>query len=335
MLIGNLLRTFMMCTRLSPRDTRKKINVTFVLKHLLLLLLLFFIYSNYTAWAQTNITLEGTINNIPPASPKNIHLYSYYGNELSEIDSASVNEQGTFKIELTPILHQGLYELGFDSKNTASIVLSSEENNVTIQADYKQFIANDIIVINSRENDACRVLLNEMNRFLSGMKRLNYMKVKISTVDPLFVRKTKAIEDKITLHIQEHNEQLILIKESYPYTFASEVLVSLYLWPQMTDHPAVKNSYDNERAFMHEYFFEFVDFSDERIIYSPALAEKYVIYLNDYTHHTPEGFKNSADLILSKAKANSVILDFTIGYLIDVFVEKGDCQIILALNFYI
>ena len=36
-------------------------------------------------------------------------------------------------------LHQGLYELGFDSKNTASIVLSSEENNVTIQAGYKQF----------------------------------------------------------------------------------------------------------------------------------------------------------------------------------------------------
>ena len=72
------------------------------------------------------------------------------------------------------------------------------------------------------------------------MRRLDYMKKMISTVDPFFVRKIKAIEDKITLHIQENNEQLILIKESYPYTFASEVLVSLYLWPQMTDHPAIR-----------------------------------------------------------------------------------------------
>ena len=79
---------------------------------------------------------------------------------------------------------------------------------------------------------------------------------------------------------------------------------------------------------MHDYFFEFVDFSDERIIYSPALAEKCVIYLNDYTDHTLEGLKNSTDLILSKAKPNSVILDFTIAYLIDVFVEKGPEELV-------
>ncbi len=277
--------------------------------------------------AQTNITLEGTINNKSSALFENIHLYSQYGNELSEISSASVDIHGKFKIELPPTLYQGVYELGVDSKHITSIVLSPEEKNITIHitipADDKQLTANDIIVINSRENDASRVLLKEINRFQGEMNRLYYMKAKISNVDPFFVRKTKTIEDKISLLFHDHNEQLILIKESYPYTFVSEVLVSLYLWPQMTDHPEIKNSYDNKRAFIHDYFFEFVDFSDERIVYAPTLAKKYFIYLKDYTHNTHEGFKNSVDLILSKAKANSAILDFTIRYLTDAFVGKG------------
>lgn len=316
-----------MYTRLNSADKRKT-AVPFVLKQALLLFLLFSLYNNCAALAQTDRILDGTIDNAPPASPENIHLYAYYGNELTEICSAPVDKQGKFKIELPPTLHQGLYELGFDSKRTASLVLSPEEKEVTIQTDYNQFMANDIVVIDSRENDACRVLLNEMNQFLSGMNRLTQMKGEISTVDPFFVRKTKALEDKVNLHIQEHNEQLILIKESYPYTFTSEVLISLYLWPQMTDHPAHKHNYDNKRAFMHDNFFEFVDFSDERIIYSPVLSEKYAIYLNDYTHHTPEGFKNSVDLILGKAKVNSVILDFTIRYLIDIFVGKGPEELV-------
>lgn len=45
--------------------------------------------------------------------------------------------------------------------------------------------------------------------------------------------------------------------------------------------------------------------------------------MNEFTHHTPEGFKDSVDLILNKTSDNIVILDFTTKYLIDVFVEKG------------
>ncbi|MFQ5965455.1 MAG: peroxiredoxin family protein, partial [Candidatus Scalinduaceae bacterium] len=229
---------------------------------------------------------------------------------------------GDFKLEIKDTLQQGLYKIGLDQTNAASIVLSGEKD-IGIKADYVQLKADKVTIINSRENEAYRVLLNEWNWMGGRMVSLNIEKSQISVVDPLYVRKTKAIEDRIRSLIQEHNVHLLLIKESYPDTFMAEVLVNLSLVPQLTDHPDLKDSYDNERAFMHDYFFEFIDFDDEGIIYTPFLQKKYFTYLDKYTHHTAEGFKDSVDLMLGKAEANSAVLEFTLEYLIDTFHNKG------------
>ncbi|MCP4457296.1 MAG: TlpA family protein disulfide reductase [Cytophagales bacterium] len=153
--------------------------------------------------------------------------------------------------------------------------------------------------------------------------RLNIEKAQISTVDPFFTRKTKAIEEKVRLVMQDHNVNLMIIKDTYPDTFMSEVLVSLSLMPLRIDHPDLEDKYDNERAFMHDYFFEYIDFDDERMIHSPFLAKKYFTYLDQYSHHTSQGLKDSVDLLLAKAEVNSEVYDFTIQYLIDTFHKKG------------
>ena len=288
----------------------------------IILVLLFFSYTGHTAESQTGITIEGNITNIPSGSSNIIHLYSYYGSDLSEYASASMNEQGGFRLEIKDTLQQGLYKIGLDQTNAATIVLSGEEN-IDIKADYGQLKADRITVTNSRENEAYRALLNEWKRLANKMAGLSIEKSQISTVDPFYVRKAKDIENKMRSIIEEHNVHLLYIKESYPDTFMAEVMVNLSLVPQLTDHPDLEDSYDNERAFMHDYFFEFIDFDDEGIIYTPFLAKKYFGYLDKYTHHTPEGFKDSVGLMLAKAEANSVVYDFTIQYLIDTFHKKG------------
>lgn len=303
-------------------NKRKKIKMAYGLSHGILLILLFLTYTNYALGVQTNLTIQGNITNAPSDSHKIIHLYSYYGSELSEIASVSINEQGDFKLEVKGSLQEGLYKIGIDQTNAANIVLS-EENEITIKADYGQLRADRITVTNSRENEAYRVLLNEWNRMGSKMVSLNIEKSRISTVDPFFTRKTKDIDDKMRLIVEEHNVNLLSIKETYPDTFMADVLVSLSLIPQLTDHPDLKDRYDNERAFLHDYFFEYIDFDDERIIYTPFLEKKYFTYLDQYTHHTPEGIKGSVDLLLGKAEANSAVRGFTLEYLIDTFQKKG------------
>ncbi len=284
--------------------------------------LLSFIYTNLALGVQTNLTIKGNITNIPLDSSNRIHLYSYYGSELSEDASAPVNEQGDFKFEITNMLQQGLYKIGIDKKNAASIVVSGEEE-MSIKADYGQLKVDKITVTNSRENEAYRVLLNEWNRMAGKMVSLNIEKSQISTVDPFFRQKTKAIEEKVRLIFQEHNVNLLYIKDTYKDTFMSDVLVNLSLIPLRTDHPDIKDRYDNERAFMHDYFFEFIDFGDVRMIHTPFLAKKYFTYLDQYTHHTAEGLKDSVDLMLTKSEANSAVREFTLEYLIDAFNNKG------------
>jgi peroxiredoxin len=303
-------------------NRRKNIKAACGLSHGILLFLLFLTYTNFAVGAQTGIIIKGNITNIPTNSPKLVHLYSYYGIELSEDASASVNEQGDFKLEIKDTLQQGLYKIGLDQKNAASIVLSGEKS-ISIKADYGQLKADRITVTNSRGNEAYRVLLNEWKRLANKMAGLSIEKSQVSVVDPLYVGKTKDIEDKMRLVIEEHNVHLLYIKETYPDTFMAEVLVNLSLVPQLTDHPDLKDSYDNERAFMHDYFFEYIDFDDERIICTPFLQKKYFTYLDKYTHHTPEGIKDSVGLMLAKAEANSAVREFTLEYLIDTFNNKG------------
>ncbi len=303
-----------------PEKEKKGVTYSFSLS--ILLTLLFLTSTNSSLGVQTSLTIKGNITNIPPASSKLIHLYSYHGSELSDVASATVNEQGDFSIEIKDILHQGLYKIGFDKTNAASIVISGDEG-ISIKADYGQLKADNITVINSRENEAYRGLLKEWNRMAGKMVSLNIEKAQISTVDPFFTRKTKAIKEKVRLIFQEHNVNLMIIKDTYPGTFMSDVLVSLSLIPRQIDHPDLEDKYDNERAFMHDYFFEYIGFDDERIIHTPFLAKKYFMYLDQYSNHTNQGLKESVDLLLAKAEANSEVYDFTVQYLIDTFHKKG------------
>ncbi len=59
------------------------------------------------------------------------------------------------------------------------------------------------------------------------MVSLNIEKSQVSVVDPFYVRRTKDIENKMRLVIEEYNVHLLYIRESYPDTFMEEVLVNL------------------------------------------------------------------------------------------------------------
>ncbi len=171
-------------------NRRKDIKVAYGLSLGFILFSLFFSYTGHTAEAQTGITIKGNITNIPPVSSNIIHLYSYYGNELSEDASASVNEQGDFKLEIKDTLQQGLYKIGLDQTNAANIVISGESEMV-IKADYMQLKADNVTVTNSRENEAYSVLLNEWKRLANKMAGLSIERSQVSVVDPFYVKKIK------------------------------------------------------------------------------------------------------------------------------------------------
>lgn len=272
------------------------------------------------------ITIQGIITNIPPDSSDDIHLYAFYGKELSKIESTLVNEHGEFVFKLNDTLKQGLYKIGLDKINSATIVLS-ETSDIIIKADYRLLQADKIIVVNSRENNAYRKLLIVWNLLQKKMVKIDALKKNFSHKDPSIIQKRDVIDENIRRLVQEYNVDLLTIRANYPETFTSEVVINLSLLPQLADHERLNERYDDEPAFLRDYFFEFIDFSDDRIIHTPFLAEKYSTYLDQFTLRTPEDLKNSVDLILNKAGINSVVHDFTINFLITFFNKRGVAEL--------
>ena len=302
--------------------------------HGLILLFTFLFLLTYNSHAvsdQAGHTIEGVITNLPQGSYKSIYLYRYRDGKLAQSHSTPLNEQGGFELNIK-YLQGGLYKIGVDPVNSAFIVVSDKESDMVIKSDFAELKADTVDVEGSidniLENDAYRTMRKERARFAGRMGSLNSEKFQISTVDRRFTQKTGELDNKIRLLIRDHNSQLSLIKESYPDTFASEVMYNLSRLPQLSEHTEVKDEYDNERAFMHNFFFEFVDFADERIIHGPFLKDKYVAYLKGYTHHNLEGLKDSVDVILGEAKINEKVLRFTMQVLIDEFDQKGPAELV-------
>ncbi|MDR4498765.1 MAG: redoxin domain-containing protein [Candidatus Scalindua sp.] len=268
------------------------------------------------------LTIKGIITHVPPDSSSDIHLYTFYGKELSKIESTRVNDRGEFVFKLMDTPKQGLYKIGLDKQNSATIVLS-QTGDLLIKADYRLLQADKIIVVNSRENNAYRKLLKVWNQMQKKMVKIDYLKNSLSHKDPFIMQKRNVIDENIRRLIQDYNVDLLTIKGDYPKTFTSEVLINLSFLPQLADHEQLEKTYDSEQAFLHDYFFEFIDFSDDRIIRTPFLAEKYSTYLAQFTDHTPERLKDSVDMILNKAVRNSTVHDFTIEFLINLFSKRG------------
>ena len=245
---------------------------------------------------------------------------------VNKVVSTSLNKQGGFVFKLKDTLKQGLYKIGLDKQNAATIILG-KETDIYVTSDYGLLKSNVLYVANSPENEAYKKLLSLCNRMQKKMIKINDLKNKISKNDPFIKQKINVIDENIRGFIQDYNVDLFTIQANYPETFTSEALIKLSLLPQLIDFNSVNDRYDNEIDFLQDYYFEYIDFSDERIIRTPLLADKYNTYLTHFIQHSSEELKDSVDIILNKASSNSTIYDFTVQFLIDIFNKRGHSEL--------
>ncbi len=268
------------------------------------------------AFSQSTI-IEGTILNYN-AAPRPVYLFSFYGSRLQKIDSAMTDVRGKFRILASHVDHTGIYKVGTDKRKSSSVIIKKNEKKIVLTFSFEN-LGQDIL-ISSREDEAYRETMKIYEVFRMNMDSIKNISSAISVVDSFYARKTKAAEYAMNNWIREFNTSLSDIKTRYKNTFAADVLCSLYMIPQRV---ALNENYDNDRAYLHDHFFGYMDFSNDQIIYIPALVEKYLIYLEQYTDHSPAGFQESVDLIVRQARANKRVEDFTIEYLLNLFSERG------------
>lgn len=265
-----------------------------------------------------DLVISGTIKNTP-----NIKLFLALqkGNEPQLIDSTLTDTKGNFVFALKDGYKQGVYKL-WNTKEKAAPIIIGKEEKLNLAATLEELNDGFVQIISSKENDAYAVLTNFFKLYNSEVDSLQHLLNQLSRFDPQYETQRKKIKSSYSNSIQRYNNSVRLLPSMFSGTFASEVLCPLYLVADRSEFDFGKN-FDTDEAFQHAHFFEYVNFSDPRIINTATYEMKLFTYLDQYVDHTEAGFKKGVDKIMKGAQKNSEVRDFTVAYLLEVFTKKG------------
>jgi thiol-disulfide isomerase/thioredoxin len=274
-----------------------------------------FLIFNCTA---KDLVISGTIKDAPNLK---IFLALQKGKEPQLIDSTLTDVKGNFTFTLKEGYKQGVYKL-WNTKENAAPVIVGKEDKITISATEADLKDGFVQVIASKENDAYAVLSNFFRLYTNEIDSLQYLMNQLSRFDPQYETQKKKLKSGYTNSILRFNNSVRLLPSMFSGTFAAEVLCPLYLVADRSEFDFGKN-FDTDEAFQHAHFFEYVNFTDARIINTATYEMKLFTYLDMYVDHTEAGFKKGVDNIMKGAQKNSEVRDFTVAYLLEVFTKKG------------
>lgn len=177
--------------------------------------------------------------------------------------------------------------------------------------------------VNSKENDAFRILMNISQNYSRSMDSLSRAMNSLSDFHP----RQRAVSDSLSLVYQRvarsYNHSLDLLPDLFPTSYAAQVLVPLDKVPLRNMRPDWERAFDNDPAFNHVHFFHFVPWGDERIITNPYISSKVLEYLYNFTERSEDGIQYAIDRIMDHKGMHPKVEAFLVELLVDFFNEKG------------
>lgn len=251
----------------------------------------------------------------PCISNSIIKLGYYYCDRTYLKDTLRVDAKGqlfyqdTFKEGLYFILLPGdsAYEFMATGGNNYLITISKRANNYLIDLKSNP-VAEGYAAYNI-----------EFSRILHSLDSLKYLE--ISTTD-------KAVVDEMKKSIEHQYEMLDLLRSQYRFTFKGTLLESYLLALTPVE---LKNMYMSSQSkgsdpahfidqlkYYQEHFLDNVSLNDERLIYTPVMAEKVNLYLTEIIQHKPVPLMSAIDSLLKKIE-NKEVSRFVLEDLIEKY----------------
>lgn len=238
------------------------------------------------------------------------YLANYFGDKQYLKDTAKVDAQGWATFTGKEKLPGGIYLVVTPSKKYFEIIVDKEQD-FTVETDTLSMVKS-MKVKGSKENQLFYDYLNYIEKKHAEIQplqdKLKTVKAKDSTE---MLRKQIAAIDK------EVKDYKIRFTKDHPETFVAKIFRTMQE-PEVPEAPLLPDG-KKDSTFAYRYFkthfFDNVDFSDERLIRTPIIHNKVKQYLDQLTVQIPDSIIKSADLIVSKAKANKEIYKFAVYYI--------------------
>ena len=269
---------------------------------LLLILLPFFTFGQYS--------ISGSIRDF---SFEKMYLYAFNGEKLALIDSVTTDTNGAFLFE-TP-LQQGMLQLITETQEPITVLYDGNPVQFVIN-DLNNF--NEIDFVNSPHNQDW-TLYSQVRDGVEYLKDFVKPILREYTKNGDFYDEAKKEYNKLQFTLQELTDSLIARN-----TFASRFI--------RVDRPLVINiehTFDLQRAYFIEHFFDETDFNDTVLIYSNVLSTKLIDFLsltqntNMNAQQSQLSFISGIDFILQKATENTRTYTFIIDYFLTGFSQLG------------
>ena len=257
-----------------------------------------------------------------------LELVGFEGLHEMVLDSTNVTDQlAKMNYEIS---QDGLAKLLLDGSSLGELILLKETpltgslsvRTGSLNIEWKE----------SLENVALNQLLDLSEGYSESIEEISGMMAGIPQFHPKRESITDSLQSQYRTLLGEYNSSLKQLKTDYPRTYTAQILVGLDALPMREENPEWLATFDNDPAFLHQYFFENVNFSDNRTASNPFLKNKVIEYLFTYIEKHEQGLKNGIDLIMTKADRNEAVKKACAEILIGFFTDQGISEYVDYLN---
>lgn len=252
------------------------------------------------------ITLKSNLNN------HKVYLYYQYGENQYPLDTSMTNDKGEAVFNKNYTITGGVFVLYLNTDAALEFLLT-DSAAFTIKTDTADILGKTSFM-NSKENSIYYDFLRKI-KFNDFQEDALRKKLKNGNYAP---DSMTVLKNMILLY--QKQGQLIRQQtiEKNKGTFVA-VLLRANAWAYAQQSMSPKQ-WQNWGRY---HFFDEVDFSDERLAYSPVLFNMYKEYINSHVYHTGDSIIAACDTILKKASAGKENFKWSLYFLSSSFEQSA------------
>jgi len=275
-----------------------------------------FLISNATQLFAQGYEIEVTINDLADAE---IYLGYYYGDKTYVKDTVRLDNKGKGEFKADTLLPQGVYIVVLPSKNYFDLLIGDDQQ-FAIETTSDDLVKN-MKFTGSKENQAFKEYQELM---MSNNKKSSELQAKLKELDrssdsARLIRKeleqmSRTVKDKINEFAQTYEGSMF------------SVIIHVVKNPEIPEIeiPEGINNPDSVRWF-HSYnynrqhYFDYIDFKDERFLYTPVFHNKINTYFTKILIQDPDTINHYIDIVAAQAEGNDEMFQYLMRYFINTF----------------
>jgi len=244
-----------------------------------------------------------------------VFLAHYFDTKIYIDDTTRLDQYGKGIFTGTKSLHEGLYVIYFNDKTYFDILIGSDQEFL-VSTSYPD-IYNNLKINGTIESENFLKYQNFLRTQSIEKSKLEKEAQQADiTQKAIFQQKINSIDDQVTNFIEAESKKnpgsmyAVFLKTSQPVTTPALTIEKSH--PQY-DSIAWFHYYNYNR----DHFFDNVDFTDERILFTPLMQPKLDNYFNRILIQSPDSVSPQALKIINKSKSNKLVYQYISQFLLN------------------